>query len=275
MIGYYDLGRCLPGYDVLGLVLAAEMARIERGDTFVDFQVRPGPREGFLASALPPSSTKDRKAMRDRVALPIMRLLPSCRDIINVSAPPPAGAIVGSVTSLPSMLAAFKAGIRPLQGAPTRTGDYVTITLRESAWWPSRNSNLAEWLRVAEWLKARDINPLFVRDTAKADDELPGFATAPHASVDINARATLYAGARLNLFVNNGPAWLSLAIDAPTLITKMVVFDAGRCVRPDYFASVGLPVGSQIDDARPDQRILWDDDRAEAIIPAVEEMLCG
>jgi hypothetical protein len=174
------------------------------------------------------------------------------------------------------LLAMFGKGTFPLAApSPVRRAEpystYATITLRETAYWPTRNSNLEEWLAVAAWLAGNGIAPVFVRDTAKAGEKLP-YEQSEAASRFLLERANLYAGAALNLFVNNGPAWMCMAMGLPLLVTKMIAPDA-PATTPEFFAACGLKPGSQIAGARTSQRLLWEDDRAAAIIPAAEAML--
>lgn len=273
---YYDLAVSPPTYDALGFMLSVEMERVRRGEDQVEIIVVPGPRLGFRADKLPPFTIPERVQMRDGIVAPMGRLLPSCTSC-RVERPARVdwdGFGYGSKTyGLKRILAAFAAGVRPLRAEPAeREEPYITITLREATYWPTRNSNLAEWLKVAAWAKSEGLDVVIIRDMAMADEPIEGFETAPDASRDLATRAALYAGAELNLFVNNGPAWLCLAMDAPTLIVKMVAQDVGGASE-DFFRSCGLEPGSQIAGAPEYQRVLWSDDVADAVIAAAAPMI--
>jgi hypothetical protein len=265
----YDLEHSPPTYDFIGFLLSAELERLRRG--LKDFRVAiiPGSAGGFRPDNLPPYTIGEREQMRDRIVVPMATLLPSC-----------AGVEVRSDRSRPEgdtiwfgekhygtglYVAAYAKGLFPLRApSPVARDPYVTITLREASYWPTRNSNVSEWLKVGAWLRSRGLRPVFVRDSAKTGEGLP-FDTDHRASVDLVHRANLYAGAVTNLFVSNGPAWMCMAMGAPMLVCKMVAPNA-PAVSPGFFAAAGMPVGTQIAGTGPHQRILWEDDRAGRII---------
>jgi len=275
----YDLAKCPPTYDFVGFLLWAEHERRVRGDEDLAIHVLPGPAFGFRDDKLPPS-LEERRRMLSEIVLPMTWLLPSCRSVTNHPERPPAREVeLGRDrrqygTRL--MLSMLAKGIAPLVAPePKRRAEpyrrYVTITLREAPYWPTRNANLAEWLAVAAWLAGNGVTPVFVRDTAKAGEAMP-YEQSEAAARFLVERANLYAGAALNLFVNNGPAWMCMAMGLPLLMTKMIAPDA-PCANAEFFAACGLKPGSQIPGARSSQRILWEDDSADAIIPALEAML--
>jgi hypothetical protein len=147
--------------------------------------------------------------------------------------------------------------------------NYVTITLREAGYWPARNSRTGEWLRVARELESRNCRVIVVRDTAFADEPLPGFRTAPWASVDVELRCALYAGAGLNLGVCNGPMTLAMYGPAPYLLFKQIV--PGAITQNEHFlrASIGIGPGEQLPWATPRQRWAWADDTFDEIMAAI------
>src|SRR5262249_54445220 len=68
----------------------------------------------------------------------------------------------------------------------------ITLTLREcNDAYPHRNSNLEDWMLFAMWLKDRGEDVIIVRDTGKADEQLPELDTYPEASKDLHIRAAL------------------------------------------------------------------------------------
>lgn len=276
----YDLEFSPPTYDFVGFLVAAEQERIDQDFDALDIAIIPGSNYGFRVDNLPPRRIEDRIAMRDEIVVPMARLLPSVR---NVIVQPVRGVPAGETTCYGGarygtdvMVRMWENNCFPLRGPEVPilenwNDDIVTITLREAPYHPTRNSNLAEWMAVADWLQRQGYTVLIVRDTSNADQPLP-HSIVPAVSWDLTRRAKLYANAKLNLFVNNGPAWMCVFMGAPAFICKMTAPDA-PCVDPAFFAGVGLPVGSQIPNARPMQRILWENDTAANIIPAVREML--
>ena len=96
----------------------------------------------------------------------------------------------------------------------------VTITLRESVYQPDRNSAVAEWLKVADWLTNIGHRVVIVRDTARADEPIDGYETFAQASRDLDVRVALYYVARMNLLRDNGPSGFLISTrDVPYLMT--------------------------------------------------------
>ena len=152
--------------------------------------------------------------------------------------------------------------------------DYVTITLREAEHWKHRNSNIEAWSKLAHELDRRGENIVIVRDTAKANEPFLGWVTMPEASTDINVRAKLYAQAKCNLFVSNGPWWLGLFGTRPWLAFNAVSpddpFDANK---PQMWRDFnGIGAGEQFPWQQPDQRIIWHADDYDTMINAWDEL---
>ena len=272
----YDLQYCPPTYDAIGFLLTAEQARIDGGHKDIDIRILPGPRDGFRRDKLPPFTAAERRQMRDGIVVPMTGLLPSVKSVMVCQGrDKPNGPSIGYGTRLYGtgvFASAFARGLFPLKCAPAvRERHYATITLREATYWPTRNSRLPEWLSVASWLEEHGIDPVIIRDTAKADEELP-FETSPLASKDLSARAAFYAGAVLNLFVNNGPAWMAMAMNVPVLICKLIAPGA-PCTGAEFFRKSGMEPGQQMRGCGPHQRLLWTDDDAGAVIEAARTML--
>lgn len=263
----YDLAKSPPTYDFLGFLLRAERERITRRFDALDIAISPGPQGGFRKDALPPFTSEGRRIMLEGIVVPMARLLPSCAALTVHHEPVATGWGAGrAMYGTRHIVDAVRAGVR-LKAKQPNCWNYATITLRESEYWPERNSNLAEWLKVADWLVARGIPAVFVRETAKAKEPLPHLMD-PLASVDLRRRASLYSGALLNLFVNNGPAWLSMSLGAPTLVCKMVT-EGCRSTSVPFLAGQGVTRQTAI----PNTTLVWDEDRADVLIPAIEGAL--
>lgn len=279
----YDLACSPPTYDFVSFLVGAELERIDRGADTIAVHVLPGPAEGFRQDKLPPFNLDERRRMRDEIVLPMAKLLPSCEwvRLADDRENPPAPSFGwGQVRyGFGTMMRAARNNCYPLR-APSNAPRlalrrYVTITLRECDYWPSRNSNVEEWIAVAAGLQKRGFTPIMVRDTARAHELIDGIANSPQAAQDISFRASLYAHAEMNLFVNNGPAWMCLFLGAPTLITKMASADA-PVVSPQFFAAHGLPPDSEWPNAKPRQRIAWiEDNRADILREFDKVMECN
>lgn len=262
LTAYYDLSVCPPTYDVVAFLQWAESERIERKAEGLEIVILPGPNDGFRNDTLWPHSIAERRALLDRVVVPMCELLPGASvRVAETREAPVAGSIghgeyrIGTAVQVEAM----RKGVRPLDaGVPVAfEPELVTITLRECEHWPERNSNLQGWMSFARNARRKGYRVVVVRDTLKADEPFGECITSPEASRDLHARARLYEAAVCNLFVNNGPAWLSLALDARTLIVKPTVEGAGPCFGKDYFRRCGIAPGGEIPGAPSWQKIAW------------------
>lgn len=148
--------------------------------------------------------------------------------------------------------------------------DKITITLREAEYWSHRNSNLSGWFKFAEDLIKKGYEVVFVRDTAKANLELPypGVVSCPEASLDLNKRLYLYENSKANLFVSNGPSCLALFGNRPW-ITFTPINPDGHSYSvntPSFWKRFqGVEVGSQYPWSTEKQMIAWCPDSYENI----------
>lgn len=129
-------------------------------------------------------------------------------------------------------------------------GDYVTVTLRNSRK-EYRNSS-EDWRRFA-----REIGALVIPDYEDM-------------KIGLQERMKIYENARLNMFVNNGPAMLCIASDIPYAILKYA--NKGGATNEEWLAGQGLPRDSQYPFASEKQRIFWGSDTYHEIWSAFEEM---
>jgi len=166
----------------------------------------------------------------------------------------------------------FQANAEATEWAQENFADnpYV-ITLRETYYWPQRNSNVAEWVKFAKTLDRRVI---FVRDTWKHDQPIAGFETCPEASLDLHKRLALYRQAKMNFFVPNGPGGLAwYTRDIPHL-TFYIEAPGYKCHDPEFLeAHVGLkPYGQYPWSDLTKQRLVYANDTFENITAAFNEM---
>lgn len=150
----------------------------------------------------------------------------------------------------------------------------VTITLRETSTYEKRNSNLAAWLKFADDLERLGERVIFVRDTDKAGEPLLGRETCPTASVNLDVRTALYAVAKANLFVPNGPWNIALFGTKPWLMFNQL--DPNDKFYPNtpafWSESQGINEGEQFPWSQPNQRIVWMADDYENIVKAWDEL---
>lgn len=160
--------------------------------------------------------------------------------------------------------------------SPIKEPGYVTITLRETTYWPHRNSRIQEWLQFAKWLKSKGERVVFVRDTRLAEEPIEGFEICPDASRDLIKRCALYRDAKCNLFVANGPISLAYFGDTPWL--KFFEIDdqgAYNAAKSEYWrVCVGLDPEKQeqFPWSTDRQRIVWKPDYFTNMVQAWEAL---
>lgn len=278
---YYDLAVCPASYDFLSFLLTAERYRLDHDYDNISLYIVSGPNYGFRYDDLPPERIFVREKMLHSIVIGMTNLLPS---IVSVTGPVNRDDLYALDDVFPTNytakkpvalyghhlnVQAWKHGVFPLE-APTpifEKGSYVTITLRELDYHPTRNSNRKAWIEAAQYLKDSGITVLFIPDTHSSPIE--GFCVMYKATEDIMIRAQLYAHAKRNFFVNNGPAWLCTAMkDTPCTIFKIFA-DAAPCVSPEYYEKIGLSKGSQI--SRDKHDIVWQDDTIDNILDYMKD----
>ena len=134
---------------------------------------------------------------------------------------------------------------------PCAPKDYLTITLRNSRN-PERNSKDEEWLKFAARMKQSGQKVVIIRDW----DEKP---------LDIYDRMKLYANARMNLMVINGPLTLCIHSDAPYISMRTIGCENSGSTSPAFSAKNGITPGFQFPWANVDQRLCYLDDTAQNI----------
>lgn len=279
MIAYYDLAASPPTYDIVAFLCAVEQERIARGETSIEIRVIPGPVGGFRSDKYWPFTIAGRELMLDHVALPMARMLPSATVMPLMRRPdkPEMGSVGwgGGWYGLTRHVKAHAKGIRPLRLAEEvkKSDRLVTITLREAEHWPERNSNVSEWLDAAEDIDRAGYDVRIIRDTCQAGKPLSDYDMGVRASRDFNERARLYTSAVCNLFVNNGPAWFAMALDAPVLMLKPVVENLMSTSSSGYFARCGIPSKGQMPGSPSYQRIVWQEDTRDNIVAAFKNFM--
>lgn len=127
--------------------------------------------------------------------------------------------------------------------------DYVTITLRKSRS-PERDSNEAEWLRFA---KRCPYEAVILRDW---DQQQTG----------LHERMALYAGAKMNFMVINGPLTLCIHSDAPYLSMRTIGgVNSGSTSPQQIYGLTGITPGFQFPWAHSMQTLSYLDDTCENI----------
>lgn len=277
----YNLSRMPSSFDFLAWLIKQEMMRVREGAPFPLKVKWYFGRDGSRSNCL---NTDQRAVNFDGILRQCLELVGAVEDTSPVM-----GHSEEDVSLLPVVIAYKRGQKLPELHIPgklkkemrdavhEKVGQApVTITLREVEdnieYAPHRNSNVTEWLKLAEWLESRGERVVFVRDTRLADEPITGFETCPPASKGILARAALYSIAKVNLFVSNGPAMICVFGDKPWLIFNELQ-DDGK-----YWANTieGWKMCAGVENAgdqekgqwpwsKPNQRIVWKRDTFETM----------
>lgn len=132
---------------------------------------------------------------------------------------------------------------------PCKPSNYITITLRKSRC-IERDSNETEWLKFAKRLNCQSV---ILRDW---DEQ----------RVDLEYRWDLYANAKMNFMVINGPLTLCIHSDAPYISMRTIGGPNSGSTSPQQIERLtGITPGFQFPWAGPHQRLSYLDDTCENI----------
>lgn len=271
----YDLSIGPGTFEFFPFLCEAERYRKEFGFTCIDMLFVPGHCQGHREDNIRLIGKEALDGMLQRICVNGARLLPSVRNIHFYQEKPEK--VEGEL--FPPMWGPerpvglygpehFVNGERALTATPAAKAwqrkryakPYVTITMREAAYWLGRNSNLKNWLIAAEHLEEHGYDVVFVPD---ADGHVvDGFHNCTEASQDIDLRMALYEGAALNLGVSNGPMALCYLSNAKYIVFKMLPEDGSPITRAFYNAR-GMEVGAQWG---PNGKVVWEADSVENIL---------
>jgi hypothetical protein len=140
---------------------------------------------------------------------------------------------------------------------------YVTITMRESFRNKWRDSNREEWAKVGEWL-------------ARRGEEVVVLEECERQPLCVEERMAIYANAKMNLAVGNGPMVLCWLSEAPYLsfqLPKGPEKEYGQLV--EQWTRLGFPVGSQLSFKNEKQEIVWGPDDFETVTTHYKKMFDG
>ncbi len=304
---FYDLDVSPLTFDCLWALGAAEKRRRALGLASTLFVVVPGSVDGLrreheaYEAAIPPAA---RKARIEAILIACARLAPGVSEILVLPdrtaaaalrdqcahvypdgywpqfprAHHPRDLLADGDGELPATLEASPAArtaIEAAHAALTGTRRLVTITLREYAEAPARNSDTAQWLEFARGLEPARYRVVFVPDTLaplESDTRLAPFAVDRAAAADVARRLALYETAWLNLFVNNGPYALC-AFDARCRYVMLKILTSGvPQTEIAYLRELGFEIGGTPRGANPHQLWVWHDDDCATIAAAFDEM---
>lgn len=304
LYAFFDLQVAPITYDAGWFAAAADQMRRQKNLARIHFVIVPGSKDGFREERTDYESVVDTATRLWRlynVVLPILTLVPAYsglsllphRDAVRSLRATAGNRVYPSdyepglpVAHLPVELLQSpprqdeEIGIlrSPLQAmryierwmAPRLSGrKLITITLRNYAFMPARNSNTEAWVAFARRLDSTKYLPLFVLDTESTLDPLPDifsdFEVFHEASWNVGLRMALYESSYVNLGVNNGPLFMC-ALNARTrlLIFKIITPSVPQTTE-ELMSKLGFEIGGQLPFATPFQRLVWEDDTVETI----------
>lgn len=304
LYAFFDLQVVPVTYDAGWFVAAADRVRRQKNLARIHFVIVPGGKDGFREERSAYESVVDTPTRLWRlynVVLPILTLAPAYsgfsllphRDAVRSLRAKTGNQVYPAdyepglpVSHLPVELLENppsgneEIGIlrSPLQAmryierwmAPRLSGrKLITITLRQYAFMPARNSNIEAWVAFARRLDSSKFLPLFILDTETALDPLPktfsDFEVFHEASWNVWLRMALYESSYVNLGVNNGPMFMC-ALNARTrlLIFKIITPSVPQTTE-ELMSKLGFEIGGQLPFATPFQRLIWEDDSLETI----------
>ena len=152
----------------------------------------------------------------------------------------------------------------------------VTISLRECHFEQERNSSLKEWSDFARSLDNNYFIPVFIRDTEAVFEPLPselkGLTIINEVSFNLELRAALYELSYINMFVNNGPAFLCRYLkNSCTIVFKMITPEVGATTEK-YFRLHGIEPGTQYPPLSPFHKVVWENDDSNVLEKEFEKM---
>lgn len=152
----------------------------------------------------------------------------------------------------------------------------VTITLRETHYAGSRNSNLAAWASLARRIPRDRYAVVVLRDHERANEPLPGnwgeLVSVPEAIWSLHARAALYETGWLNLGVNNGPMVL-LVLNPATRFVIFKMLGGTPETSAQHFLRLGVRPYCGLPFSGPEQHLVWENDDIDILEAVVMPIL--
>jgi hypothetical protein len=304
LFAFYDLGLAPITFDFLWFLVAADIVRRQHRLQQTHIVIVPGPINGFRDENPEYNAAIDqtmRQARVRNILMPACALLRSASGVTLASTREQAANIValagdqvfpvGYTSATPlhegprvaldtardtqEEIAVLRAPADALQAverwlAP-RLGQrrLLTITLRQHAYLPDRNSNIEAWSSFARTAAAAGYFPVVIPDTEQVSPSQPqAFDSAclyPEAAWNLGLRIALYERAYLNLGVNNGPMGLCWLDERTRYLTFKILTNSSAQTSKRYMEYLGFVEGRSLPFANPTQRWVWESDDPEII----------
>jgi hypothetical protein len=270
----YDLSVSPATHDFVNWLARIEQRRVAKGQSAIDVVIVPGdrrktPRDLFYS--------QDQKMWRaHNLLFPLARCLPSVasvafgrgiqtEDYINFPQPQPP--VLKAPAHAAQLVRAF------LRDRPRP----VSVTLRQSAFEPTRNSNVETWELVCERLQANGYSPVIVPDaealmtgtSAMFEYVRTSFCAYPAASLHPELLLALYEQCEANLMTNNGRMVMALFAECALMAWKIIIAGLPCCNEPH----VRISAMAEDDDWGPRKHLYWVDDDYDEIIARIKPVL--
>lgn len=250
----YDLSRAPASFDFLTwLSICATHAQGP-----FDVSILAGPNGGFRQDNLEPKDLESRRQLLENVLIPATRLW-NVRSLhlfpthAEGERPPYTGVHLCQDKPIPSIQVPEWAK-RTVKGWFAKSP--VVLNLRRSHYHPTRNSNLLEWAKVKNALEKDGYEVVVVQDIVEE-----------RTFHNLFLRAALYEHALCVLGVTNGPLTLAYYNANVTYAAfKPLSEQAPAASEKWWLEQLSTPKGHSFPWAYDNQRIVWEEDRADAIL---------
>jgi len=168
-----------------------------------------------------------------------------------------------------------KQWLRTYCGADKRI---ITITLRDTANKPERNSRILEWQKLVDhFVGEPDIAFVVLSDFQQIHSEAAlhgaNVAHCIQAVMSLPFRAALYKEADLNLFVGNGPATLCYLTNDSAYLVFCINPESDHEQVEEWRFFHGIGPGENLPWAGPNQKLVWQLDDFDVLRDEVQEAL--
>ncbi len=304
LYAFYDLQVAPITFDFLWFLTAADLHRRRQGLEKIHVVIVPARHGRVRRERSDYEAVVSPLAREERIQTILFeacQLLPSCAGVTEASSRAEADFFRSSArhifpvdydTMLPTLptsrvcLDAARRGDHPiavLRARPERKANIehwltargvgprrlVTITLRDYAYMPQRNSNLQAWSDFARGLDSKLFYPVVIPDTDQTLRGLPsaidGLTVFVEAAWNVGLRMALYERADLNMGVNTGPMGLCWLNDTTRYATLKMAPAGVPQTTVENFRSLGFDPDHSLPFANVGQELVWQDDTLEAI----------
>lgn len=266
---YYELSKSPPTHDFVNWLVRAEQYRKVNGASELRVGIVRGSRKQSPRDFAYSEERRERRIWE--LLVPLTRLLPSVRDVFVCDR----GEQLFAYTNFksPQLPVLSSKDISRSMVAIALPENPVTISIRQSDFEVTRNSNLQEWKKVAHWLKDKGYSPVIIPDAEAImigkNTGMEEFFHYQAASMAPDLRLATYELSVTNLITTGGPMVMGLFSDISLMCFKMIV-EGIQCASESHMKNSSM---SPEDNWGPKKRIYWLEDTAENIVPVLDKEL--